>query len=278
MKVPYTLFLWTDCVFMLIGCSSTEVCDKVGSGFGRASNLGIAGGFWEGSSKYESVPQLYYGLTLVQSRGHLYGTCFEGGNDVTLYFLENCKIDGNHFEGRWIYPPANLGEMIEGTFEGDSCRLTNYLTEGYSVIDLHRVNKLNRAPNVFQRWPNGMAPKTPSIAGGFWEGSGLYKPSCYYGFTFVESRGHLLGTCFQGNGDRICLYYLDNCVIGDNHFDGRKVYLPSNLTDKIEGDFDGDSCQLVDYGTKDYDVVKLHRVTKLSKTPNVFRVLGEKGP
>ena len=126
--------------------------------------------------------------------------------------------------------------------------------------------------------PNGMAPKTPSIAGGFWEGSGLYKPSCYYGFTFVESRGHLLGTCFQGNGDRICLYYLDNCVIGDNHFDGRKVYLPSNLTDKIEGDFDGDSCQLVDYGTKDYDVVKLHRVTKLSKTPNVFRVLGEKGP
>lgn len=119
-------------------------------------------------------------------------------------------------------------------------------------------------------------PRSKSIAGGYWEGSGLYKPSCYYGFTFVESRGHLLGTCFQGNGDRICLYYLDNCVIGDNHFDGRKIYPSANLSDKIEGEINGDSCRLVDYGAKDYDVRNLHRVTTLSKIPTVFRNPTEK--
>lgn len=150
MKVSYTLFLWTVGVFMLIGCSSTGVHEEVSSGSGRTGNLGIAGGFWEGSWKYPSDPPIYYGLTLVQSHDRLYGTCFQGRRDgISLYFLENCKIEGNHFEGRWTYPAVNLGEMIEGTFEGDCCHFTNYLTEGYCAIDLHRVQRLSKTPNIF---------------------------------------------------------------------------------------------------------------------------------
>ncbi len=150
MKVSYTLLLWTVCVCMLIGCSSTEVHERKGSGSGGAGDLGIAGGYWEAVWEYPSDPPIYYGFTIVQSRGRLYGTCFQGGKDgICLFFLENCKIDGNHFEGRWTYPPANLGEMIEGTFSGDTCRLTNYVTEGWGVIDLHRVAKLSKTPNIF---------------------------------------------------------------------------------------------------------------------------------
>jgi hypothetical protein len=48
------------------------------------------------------------------------------------------------------------------------------------------------------------------------------------------------------------------------------------LSDKIEGDIDGDSCRLVDYGAKDYDVINLHRVKTLSKIPTVFRDPPEK--
>lgn len=151
MKVFHTVFLWVVGVLMFVGCSSTGVHEKAASGSEATANLGIAGGFWEGACEYPpGPPTIYYGLTLVQSRGRLYGTCFQGGKDgICLFFLENCKIEGNHFEGRWIYPPANLGEMIEGTFSGDTCRLTNYVTEGYGVLYLHRVARLSKTPNIF---------------------------------------------------------------------------------------------------------------------------------
>jgi hypothetical protein len=113
----------------------------------RSDARSMAGGFWEGHHPF--LPSYYYGYTFIESQGELMGTCFQGAEEIRLYLLEDCKIQGSRFQGRKTYSPVNDSERIEGAFDGDSCRLTNYVTDGYGVVELHRVHKLSRAPSVF---------------------------------------------------------------------------------------------------------------------------------
>lgn len=132
-----------------VGCRSPNV-HKIARH--RNDSLSIAGGFWEG---YSSAPSIYYGLTFVESRGELLGTCFQGGtNGIRLFFLEKCTLQGNHFEGWKTYPPWSLEDMVEGTFDGDSCQFIEYYMEGHANIILHRVEKLSKMPNVFRDPPS----------------------------------------------------------------------------------------------------------------------------
>lgn len=132
--------------FMLVGGCATNM--QVKTGICRNEGLTSAGGFWEGYSAL--VPSNYYGFTFVESRAQLLGTCFQGGKDgIRLYYLEKCALNGNHFEGWKTYPAWNLGEKIEGTFDGDECHIVEYYTEGHADIILHRVHKLSKSPNVF---------------------------------------------------------------------------------------------------------------------------------
>jgi len=148
-KTP--LWIVSIVTFMLMGCSSINAHKTAGGPKTvgpNAGKLGTMGGFWEGHSTL--VPSIYYGFTFVESRGHLLGTCFEGGKDgVRLYYLEDCTIHGNQFEGWKTYPPFKLRDPIEGTFQADTCHFIVYYTEGHSDVFLHRVRKLSKAPEVF---------------------------------------------------------------------------------------------------------------------------------
>lgn len=141
---------WTRAVLALAvlvsGCSDIQRGGLNDGGRGR--DISAAGGFWEGTSPFN--PAYYYGFTLVQWRGELFGTCFQGGPDIRVYYIERCTIEGNCFKGWKTYAPANLSEAIEGTFDGNSCRLVEHYTDGRGIIDLHRVGRLSRMPNVFR--------------------------------------------------------------------------------------------------------------------------------
>jgi hypothetical protein len=151
MKLSHTAlwFIASIVLSILAGCRSPDVQKTVRDNNDRMT---IAGGFWEGYSPL--VPSNYYGFTFVESGGELLGTCFQGGKDgIRLYFLEKCTLRGNHLEGWKAYPPCNVEEMVEGTFDGDSCRFIEYYIEGHAAIVLHRVTRLSRTPDVFHDRP-----------------------------------------------------------------------------------------------------------------------------
>ena len=152
MKAIFTALL--SVVLLTVSCSTDMHKDR-GKEVPTVGTVGGIGGFWEGYNPF--MKSDYYGFTFVQSRDQLLGTCFEGveghGDGIRLYYLENCKIQGNHFEGRKMYPPWKLGEMVEGTFDGDSCQFIEYYTEGHAEITLHRVAKLSKTPTVFRDPP-----------------------------------------------------------------------------------------------------------------------------
>jgi hypothetical protein len=106
--------------------------------------------------------------------------------------------------------------------------------------------------------------------GGFWEGYSSLVPSNYYGFTFIEYNGELIGTCFQGGKDGVRLYYLEKCTIHGDRFQGQKIYSPWGLRDSVEGVFHGNTCRFVEYYTDGYSEITVHRVDKLSRVPEVF--------
>jgi len=110
-----------------------------------------------------------------------------------------------------------------------------------------------------------------SLHGGFWEGNDSNFKSYYWGFTFIESQNSLIGTCFQGGKDGVCLYFLDDCTINGDYFKGRMTYPPWKVEYRIEGVFNGTSCCYTQHYTEGYCVVKLHRVEKLKQAPNIFK-------
>lgn len=154
MKAAFSIIM--PLMLILAGCCSDVQKKRIHA---KVTNPGnnLAGGFWEGSESL--MPSYYYGFTFVEWNGQLIGTCFQGGKDgVRLYHLEECTIQGNHFAGWKSYHPFNVSERIEGTISGNSCRIVEYDSHGRGVINLHRVAKLSRRPNVFLEAQKGRSP------------------------------------------------------------------------------------------------------------------------